>query len=242
MFQAFCYGWKKIQHVGEAGFRIRSKNSHANFLAADGSHVNLAVGPPMNFDVIGPRRCLKVASEAVAKTLLARGSKLRPLANVRVLPISADNPSSAYRAPLQGNFPLLFGFFAVVPIQANDTPSPVHLHAQSRGALSKSCVESGASNPPAPFIGKIRLCREISLDESNTSERKTLSGRDCDTKFAKSGHAVRHETFAACLVDGRRRAVRDGNTKALLTRSDGSRKSGRATADNKNVYFEGSCL
>ncbi|HET6199486.1 MAG TPA: hypothetical protein VFD93_04045, partial [Candidatus Acidoferrales bacterium] len=61
-------------------------------------------------------------------------------------------PSSAYRAPLQGNFPLLFGFFAVVPIQANDTPSPVHLHAQSRGTLSKSCVESGASNPPASFI------------------------------------------------------------------------------------------
>src|SRR5579872_6090628 len=107
MFQAFCYGWKKLQHVGEAGFRIRSKNSHANFLAADGSHVDLAIASPVNFDVVRPRRHLKVTAEAVAKTLLARRSKLRPLANVRVLSISADDPSSAYRAPFQGNSSVL---------------------------------------------------------------------------------------------------------------------------------------
>ena len=115
----------------------------------------------------------------------------------------------------------------------------MHLHAQSRGALSKSCVENGPSNPPAPFVGKVRLRREIPLDESNTSEWETSIGGDCDSKLAKSSYAVGHEAFATRLVDGRRRFVRDADTKALLTRGNRSRKSGRAAANDENVRFEG---
>ncbi|HEV2315688.1 MAG TPA: hypothetical protein VGR94_10310 [Candidatus Acidoferrales bacterium] len=40
------------------------------------------------------------------------------------------------------------------------------------------------------------------------------------------------------LRNGRHRAVRNANAKALLTRGNRSRKSGRAVADNENICLE----
>jgi len=116
----------------------------------------------------------------------------------------------------------------------------MHLHAQSRGALSQRCVESGPSNPPTLFVGKVRLRREIPLDESNTPEWETQIGGDYDAKFAESGYAIGHETFAAGFVDGRNGAVGYTGAKTLLTHGDGRRKSRGTAADDENICFEGS--
>jgi len=103
-------------------------------------------------------------------------------------------------------------------------------------------VESSPSNSPTLFVGKIRLSSQIPLNESNTSERKTLIGGDCDSKFAKSNYAVGHEAFAAGLVDGRNGAIGYTDVKTLLTRGDGRRKSGRAAAYDEYICFEWECF
>src|ERR1700734_2124837 len=62
-----------------------------------------------------------------------------------------------------------------------------------------------------------------------------IGGVDGDAKAGESAETVRHEAFAASLIDRRARAIGESHLEPFSARSDGGRPTGRGTADYKYI-------
>src|SRR5216684_9165919 len=98
-------------------------------------------------------------------------------------------------------------------------------------------MQATAPNADSTRAWKIGLHRRPAFDETYAPKIEGLFRLKCDAEIAQSVNGFRHQPFAASFVDGRPGDIRHGDVEALLTRSDGSRKSGRPAAHNENVGF-----
>src|ERR1700689_5305713 len=78
---------------------------------------------------------------------------------------------------------------------------------------------------------EIGFDRNAIRKESNPAQRVTVCGLDRDAHFTESCDSIRHQAFAASLVDRRLGAVTDGDREALATQLDRGGQT-RGTASN----------
>src|SRR5258708_2962506 len=98
-------------------------------------------------------------------------------------------------------------------------------------------MQASAPDADPTCARKVGLHRCSAFDETYPAKIEGLFRLKCDAEIAQSANGFRHQPFAASLVYGRPGDVGHGDVEALLTRSDGSRKSGRPAAHNENVGF-----
>ena len=73
------------------------------------------------------------------------------------------------------------------------------------------------------------------LDELDAMERKCLAGREADAKLRERRNTVRHNAFAAGLVDGRQPAVSQQDGESGQPGGNRRRQPCRSTSGYENV-------
>jgi hypothetical protein len=95
-----------------------------------------------------------------------------------------------------------------------------------------------APNTAARSVRKTRLHRAPAIDEPNSAKRKRIFRPYPDAQFAERFQGIRHQTLAAGFVDGRYRAVGNGDAHSALARRDRRGQTRRTATYHENVPLE----
>ena len=82
---------------------------------------------------------------------------------------------------------------------------------------------------------EIRLHFMVAVNETNAAKLRCLPGSYRDAKLAQRCQAVGHDALAARFVDGRLRAVHDGDVKTRLSSCDSGRQSSWSSACDEHL-------
>src|ERR1700760_4669720 len=95
-------------------------------------------------------------------------------------------------------------------------------------------MQSRAANSVSDSLNETGLGSMMVVDKANAAKRICAGSGKFDSQFAQRGEAVRHNSLAACLIDGRHRAIDQRDSKTLLSGGDGSGQSGWASTGYEN--------
>src|ERR1700739_2188939 len=87
-------------------------------------------------------------------------------------------------------------------------------------------------------LRKFRSNRAVWSDKPDTVKSPCFASFQRNTQPRKDLQAVRHQSFAACLIDRRASTVRHNYTQPMPARSNGRSKSRWASANNKYICIE----
>ena len=176
--------------------------------------------------MVRPGLYLEMAAEAKTSVLTAGRVEAHPSAHQRILPIGPDDPRYAG------------GGMNCPQVRVIGPRSPLHRDTQVDGPLDEEVMQRGSPNAQSDAVGKLRLYRRPTFDESNAPKGIRLVQTYLDTQPAECRHGVRHQAFATSLIDGRPGVVGYGDPEAFLASSDGGGKPGRTAADNENIVSD----
>ena len=100
------------------------------------------------------------------------------------------------------------------------------------GAIDQPLMQQSAANPVTYAAGETGLDFARSVDKADPSKGRGMSGVNLNAQRGQRRQAIGHDAFAASLVDGRLRAIDDGDLEACLPGSDCGRESGGASTGN----------
>ena len=106
--------------------------------------------------------------------------------------------------------------------------------AYLRRPVDQQLMQNCAPNSVACPVREIRLHLSVAVRETNAAKWRCLPGTYTNAQLAKRCQAIRHDAFAARFVDGRLRAVNDGDSKTRLSSRNGRRQSGGTPAGNEH--------
>jgi hypothetical protein len=94
-------------------------------------------------------------------------------------------------------------------------------------------MQPDAAHCNAAIARKVRRHGPALADKTNSAKRERLAGIERDTQPAERIERIRHQAFAASLVDGRLRGVGDNYVETFEPRGDGSGQARRPAADDE---------
>jgi hypothetical protein len=112
---------------------------------------------------------------------------------------------------------------------------PQQIYSAVLCALGHLLMEKSSPHADAALSKEPCLRIGRSINEPEPTEDLSVASMNCDAEFAKRDQRIWQEPFTARLVDRRLRAVRDRDSKSLLSSSDTCSQSGRSTADYKHI-------
>jgi hypothetical protein len=151
----------------------------------------------------------------------------RPLADARTGPVGAHYPARAHQFARNQHTFLM---------KTCDRSLPQHSNPASFGMIDHGAVQMG---PPDPIRGSARkrsLRRRTVAHESNAPEWIRVTLRNRDAESAQRLDAIRHQPFAARLIDRRNSAIRDYHAQPATARCDGRCQTCRSTANYKHIH------
>src|SRR5271165_7041758 len=95
-------------------------------------------------------------------------------------------------------------------------------------------MQNRAPNSIASPVREVRLHLSVVVKETNAAKWRCLHGADTNAKLAKRCHSIRHDALATRFVDGRLRAVNDGDSQTLLSSCNGRRKASGTSASHEH--------
>jgi hypothetical protein len=96
-------------------------------------------------------------------------------------------------------------------------------------------MQDGAANSVGVAARKNRLGALIAAHKANAAEGLACFCGDADIEGTQGFEAIGQKAFAAGLVNGRDRAIGDGNCQPLAPRRDRCRQADWPSADDENV-------
>ena len=233
-------GWRAAEAVGDGGKGAESvvkaqvwiaRDEHdAGFAFADGCDVELAAATPMELDEIAPGRDGVMTAEAEAAAVAAAGIETGPAADAGLRAIGADDPAGADFAAAGVDD---------AAFNAGDGCAPQQANAERRGAIDHDFVQRGAAQAKAGTGAKFRLGGQAAGAETDAAKRMACRLPDRDAQRARGGDAVRHDAFAAGLVDGRAAAIGHGDVETEPPGGDRGSQTGWTSADDADVGGDG---
>ena len=224
--QALGKPGKERQGVLKAQSRATGDEGEANLLRANRCDHHLALVAPVDLDEIRPRSYPVVPAKSKANLLVTDAVEAGPLANLRVLSISRNDPAAPDGAPIK---PYSIGG------NSEEGGSPQERNSGFNGPLHENVVQRGSPDPQTTTVGEGCYDGGLALDEADSPEANRLIAAYLDTEFAQGGNSIRHQAFAAYLVDRGPGGIGNNNPQALLAGSDGCGKSGGSAAGNEYV-------
>ena len=152
--------------------------------------------------------------------------------NARLMAVGADDPSRS-ESPAIG--------LDAVACDAGDHGLPSKVHSQRKSVIDEETMKHGATNADAACIGEQGfggpMVTGIILNEADARELGPIrfEAFGGEAEFFERVESIRQEAFAAGLIDGRFASVGDLDAEAAFCGGDGTGKSRRTCANNKEV-------
>ena len=101
------------------------------------------------------------------------------------------------------------------------TRSP-HRHCNSRldGSFHQGFVQARPANAQPVTVNESALRRHFLIDETDSAKRNGIPGTQLDAECFQRGHGVRHQPFAAGLIDRRLRRISEHHPQPALADCD----------------------
>src|SRR5258706_12542311 len=90
-----------------------------------------------------------------------------------------------------------------------------------------------------PGIWKRRFSLKIIVEEADAAEKRALMRREFYAKAAQGCHPIRHQAFAASLIDRRRGPIGNDHSKTFLASRKRGSEPGRTATNNEDIDFAG---
>lgn len=141
-------------------------------------------------------------------------------------PVGADDPTSAEHLPVYPN---------AGSVQAVDMRSPPAGNSGGGGMLDEDAVQRSSPDADTRTLGKGGFGDRTLSQKADAAERISEAPVDIDPDIPKRRDAVRHQTFAARLVDWRPAPVDDDDIEAAPASRERRREAGRAATDDDEI-------
>ncbi len=242
---------KICQRGIEAQMRIGADECEADFVRADGRYIDLAVIDLAVIDlaiidpaiidpaiaagaVIGPIQLHKLGwgSDAIvaAKSETSRMApavvEAGPAANKGIGTICADNPARGRETIREMHASRL---------NPGDGCSPKQRHPAGSRVIDKDAMQSRAADSEGRASREVCFGSLASAHKANALEGMARARRNGDAEVVQRSDTVGHEALATRLVDGRNRAISDGNAEPTTARRDRCGEARRTSADDEDV-------
>src|SRR5271166_289110 len=197
--------------------RIARDQRDTGFIAAYGSDVHLASVGPVDLHKVGPGRDAIMAAKTEAERFAARRLQAGPLPDARVLSVSADDPACPHVR------------------KVSHVSAPKEPDAEIVRAIDQMLMQPDAPHGNAMSARKIGRHASARADKSNPAKRERLLGINADAQLAERLERIRHQAFAASLVDGWRGGIGHHDIEAFETRGDRRNQASGAASDDEDV-------
>jgi hypothetical protein len=206
--------------------RIARNQHHANLVVRHRRDVKLAAVAPMDLHELGPRRHAVMAAEAIAQALPPARIQAGPAPHARMAAIRAHNPA---RRPRSRRWREL----ARHPSPSPPCPTPAARPPAAAWSIN-SLVQRGPadSQPWSAREPRFHPCRTLRKSECPENAAAGALSRSMPQR-PRGSQSVRHDAFAARLVDGWPLGIRHCDIQAASPRGNGGSQARRAAADDK---------
>ena len=180
---------------------------------------------PVEFHPIGPRRHAIVLPKGVAAISFAIGIEPGPAAHSRTTAIRSNDPSSPDFVSTQMNF---------IGRNAGHRRLPQQFDSQAGGAIRDDLVQDSAAHAHTRSVVRNRgIDSQSRTRKTNAAERIGFFCGNWDSEPFKGRETIRHQTFAAGLINRPLRTICDDYPKSLLPC-----RNGRGQSRGTPAYYE----
>ncbi len=215
---------KLRQRLAQPQMRIARKQHRANFVLRHRRNVKLAAVAPVDLHELGPRRHPVMAAETVAQALPRAIVQASPAANARMPAIRTHNPARRHALPGRVNS------FAIHPRHRGAPRQP---HPRLLGVVDQHPVQRRPPYPHPIAAREPRFHRSRTVAKADAWKTPPRRSFQVDPQRSRRRQSIRHDPFAARLVDRRPRGVRHGHIQAASPRGNRGGEPRRAAADNE---------
>ena len=173
----------------------------------------------------------------------------RPRPHARPNPIRTNNPSRPHKRAFTARAATATRQRHAIPRNPRHRRIPKQLRAATHRPLHQLRVQRHAPHPHPAFARESRRNIARPPDKSHAAHRLPVARANADSQLPQRRNRLRHQPFAARLLNRPPPTIRHHHAKALLPRGNCSRKPSRASADHKHVSLldhsvscPGSCL